>query len=219
MNVQKAKKSTSAQSGARIQVLTDKQLKGIAPKRRVSPVGFSMWVRKLMINWRQGTVASKGRSDVNFSNKKPWKQKGTGRARAGSARSPLWRGGGTIFGPQPRVRTLRIPRKVKHGVLNNLLWQYIDNGNICSLDWQLQGEVPKTSQAYAVLKEVGLHDKKINLFLSTVDALHYSSFANVPNVKIIFFDQSNAYDLAAADKWVVLNKDLDAFNEMVCAWM
>ena len=66
-----------------------------------------------MQNWRQGTVACKGRSDVAFSNKKPWKQKGTGRARAGSARSPLWRGGGVIFGPQPRTRMLKVAKQVK----------------------------------------------------------------------------------------------------------
>ena len=65
----------------------------------------------MLQNWRQGTVACKGRSDVAFSNKKPWKQKGTGRARAGSARSPLWRKGGVIFGPQPRTRTLTITQE------------------------------------------------------------------------------------------------------------
>src|SRR5690348_15481044 len=69
----------------------------------VSVQSFSTWIRSLLQNWRQGTVGVKGRSDVARSNKKPWKQKGTGRARAGSARSPLWRGGGVIFGPSPRV--------------------------------------------------------------------------------------------------------------------
>ena len=68
---------------------------------------MSIYIRSLLQNWRQGTVACKGRSDVGYSNKKPWKQKGTGRARAGSARSPLWRGGGVIFGPQPRTRVLK----------------------------------------------------------------------------------------------------------------
>ena len=68
--------------------------------KKYRPVAMAIYVRALLQNWRQGTVACKGRSDVSYSNKKPWKQKGTGRARAGSARSPLWRGGGVIFGPQ-----------------------------------------------------------------------------------------------------------------------
>ena len=67
---------------------------------KTSPVAVSQWIRALLQNWRQGTLATKGRSDVKLSNKKPWKQKGTGRARAGTARSPLWRGGGVTFGPQ-----------------------------------------------------------------------------------------------------------------------
>ena len=74
---------------------------------------MAVYVRSLLQNWRQGTVGCKGRSDVAYSNKKPWKQKGTGRARAGSARSPLWRGGGVIFGPQPRTRVLKAGKQVK----------------------------------------------------------------------------------------------------------
>ena len=75
---------------------------------------YAVWVRVLMQNWRQGTVGCKARSDVAYTNKKPWKQKGTGRARAGSARSPIWRGGGVTFGPQARVKTLKnYTRKLK----------------------------------------------------------------------------------------------------------
>ena len=81
---------------------------------------FQFGLRALLQNWRQGTVACKGRSDVAYSNKKPWKQKGTGRARAGSARSPLWRGGGVIFGPQATSRTLRVPQSLRKNVLNAL---------------------------------------------------------------------------------------------------
>src|SRR5690242_19063445 len=68
-----------------------------------APHAISDYVRALLQNWRQGTVWSRGRADVSFSNKKPWKQKGTGRARAGSPKSPLWKGGGVIFGPQERT--------------------------------------------------------------------------------------------------------------------
>lgn len=69
-------------------------------------------MRVYLQNVRQGTVGSKGRSDIAYTNKKPWKQKGTGRARAGSARSPLWRGGGVVFGPQARIKMLKVPKKL-----------------------------------------------------------------------------------------------------------
>src|SRR4030066_2094069 len=83
--------------------------------KRATPAAFSTWIRVLEKNWQQGTVACQGRSDVSRTNRKPWKQKGTGRARAGSARSPLWRGGGIIFGPQPRTRTLTVSKSLKRG--------------------------------------------------------------------------------------------------------
>src|SRR5579863_8752187 len=89
--------------------------------KKATPASFSTWIRVLAKNWQQGTVACKGRSDVAYTNRKPSKQKGTGRARAGSARSPLWKGGGVIFGPQARVRTLKMARKMKHKVLLTML--------------------------------------------------------------------------------------------------
>src|SRR5690349_1347424 len=98
--------------------------------RKVSSEAFSVWIRQLLFNARQGTVGVKTRAQVARSGKKPWKQKGTGRARAGTARSPLWRGGGIIFGPQLRVRTLDVPQKVKSGVLNTLLYDFVNNSKV-----------------------------------------------------------------------------------------
>src|SRR5579872_1762775 len=118
-----------------------------APEKPASKQQFAVWVYALMQNWRQGTVACKGRSDVARANRKPWKQKGTGRARAGSARSPLWRGGGVIFGPQARVRTLTVPQKAKQGVLNSILFNYVENGKVACIDWALEGSQPKTAMA------------------------------------------------------------------------
>src|SRR5262245_26717589 len=94
-----------------------------AQKKAHTNVAFSTWVRSLLQNWRQGTVGCKDRGEVTSrSNKKPWKQKGTGRARSGSPRSPIWRGGGVTFGPQPRVRTLAVSGQAKKGVLNSILF-------------------------------------------------------------------------------------------------
>src|SRR5262245_32215270 len=100
-----------------------------------APHAISDYVRTLFQNWRQGTVWSRGRSDVNFSNKKPWKQKGTGRARAGSPKSPLWKGGGVIFGPQERSRVLKTNKKMRQLALLSLLSDYIDRRAVSIVDW------------------------------------------------------------------------------------
>ena len=110
MTAKKMTKTKETKKSVVLNAVSAKDLDLATEKRSELTVGFSIWIRTLRQNWRQGTVGCKGRSDVSFSNKKPWKQKGTGRARAGSARSPLWRGGGVIFGPQPRVRVLRLQR-------------------------------------------------------------------------------------------------------------
>jgi len=178
---------------------------------------LAQYIRALMQNWRQGTVACKDRSEVAFSNKKPWKQKGTGRARAGSPRSPLWRKGGVTFGPQERVRTLKVTKNHKREVFTDLLWSKLEAQNVISLNWSAD-ERPKTALAFSALKQIGLADKKVVLFVSTYDFITQASFANIPNVSMIFFDQPNAFTLANGDSWMFLAKDSDLFKEMVGLW-
>src|SRR5437762_3460693 len=180
---------------------------------------FSTSIRVLAKNWQQGTVASQGRSDVSRTNKKPWKQKGTGRARAGSARSPLWKGGGVIFGPQARVRTLKLSQKARQKVMVTLLADYIAAKNVICVDWLMTGEQPKTSQAKELLKATGLENRKIVLFVAPYDFHIALSFANIPNVHPVSFDQANAYDLTNSDCWLFLKKDFDQFKEMVSQWL
>ncbi|MEX2437726.1 MAG: 50S ribosomal protein L4 [Candidatus Babeliales bacterium] len=187
-------------------------------KVRLNREGLALWVRSLLQNWRQGTVASKDRGEVAFTNKKPWKQKGTGRARAGSARSPLWRGGGASFGPQERSRTLSVPKSLKKNVLQGLLWEFLGEKRLINLDWHASSDMPKTKFAYEALKKAGLEDKKITLFLPVTDHMSQVSFANLPNVNILFFDQANAYDLVNSEHWVFLKKDAPLFKEMVERW-
>jgi large subunit ribosomal protein L4 len=187
-------------------------------KKTLQPQAFALCVRSLLQGWRQGTVYAKGRSDVSLTNKKPWKQKGTGRARAGSARSPLWRGGGVIFGPQERVRQLKVNKKIRKAVLSTVLSDYVEKQKIIVLDWQLQGEIPKTSQAHNALKQVGLAHNKIVLFALQKDMLTYASFANIPTVSLFYFDQPNVFNLVNNKQWVVLQKDIEHFKEMVSKW-
>lgn len=204
-------------SDVQLRTLTAQDLE-VSTVGAISPRAFSVYVRSLLQGWRQGTVASQGRSDVSLTNKKPWKQKGTGRARAGSARSPLWRGGGVIFGPQERTRLLKINKKVRKNALSAVFNTYLTEGKIVAIDWQLMGFTPKTTQAYNILKQFSLVDKKIILFVAQGDMLTYASFINLPNVSVLYFDQPNAFDLMNGDRWMLLNKDMDRFKEMVSQW-
>ncbi len=179
---------------------------------------FAQWVRALLQNWRQGTVGVKGRSDVSLTNKKPWKQKGTGRARAGTARSPLWTGGGVTFGPQKRSKVLSVLMKSKKKVLAHMLAERLENDKVIMLDWQLSSDKPKTKEAAQVLRDASLKGKKLTLLLSPNDMLYYSSFVNIPGVQVLLFDQPNAYDLVNCEYWVFFKKDLDAFKEAVKKW-
>lgn len=185
----------------------------------LSPVTFSQCIKVLRQNWRQGTVGCKDRSEVAFSNKKPWKQKGTGRARAGSMRSPLWRKGGVTFGPQPRTRMLAVTQSMRRGVMRGLLWNRLDQQQVIALDHAWEGEKPSTSAAYNVLKAAQLHTKKMLLFVDVHDYQTQASFANIPNVEMYLFDQPNAYALAQVNNWVYFKKDGDLFKRMVDAWI
>lgn len=197
-------------------VVTARDL-AIDTQRKVSPAAASDWVRALQLGWRQGTVSCLDRSEVSYSRKKPWKQKGTGRARVGSARSPLWRKGGIIFGPQKRTRTLAVSKKVRMGVKNNLLSDYVDNNKVYCLDWE-SGNVPKTAHAAQALKKMGLVDKKVLLFVTFDDLITRSSWINMPNVTVVLFDEANAVNLLHSDYWIVLKKDFDVFKDMVAQW-
>lgn len=188
-------------------------------RTEMSPVSFAQCVRTLHQNWRQGTVACKDRGEVTSrSNKKPWKQKGTGRARAGSPRSPLWRGGGVTFGPQERVRTLKTSKALRNNVLKGLLWQRLDAGSIISLNWQ-PAEKPKTADLFKVLKDHALSQNSVVFFVATHDYVTHASLANIAKVRMLLFDQPNVYSLAAAERWVFLEKDIDLFKKMVSSWI
>lgn len=219
MNKQKVTKTKESGVSSAIQTLSASDLNINDTRKEISPIAIAVYVRSLLQNWRQGTVACKGRSDVAYSNKKPWKQKGTGRARAGSARSPLWRGGGVIFGPQPRTRVLKAGKQVKRSALNSVLFDFLEQGKVAALNWDSSIQKPTTSQAYKLLKNNGLHQDKVILFLPINDVVTQSSFANIPNVRILFYDQPNAYDLANGTRWLILNKDLEHFKKMVSQWI
>jgi large subunit ribosomal protein L4 len=192
----------------------------LSPKEKsANAEDFSVCARAILRNRRQGTVACKSRSEVNKTNKKPWKQKGTGRARAGSARSPLWRGGGVTFGPQQRTRMHTIPREKVKNVLSNMFFDFVHKNKVASLRWEPEVERPKTSVASSVLRNAGLADKKVLFFVSPDDVALHMSLSNIPFVSMFLFDQPNVFDLANGDIWVYLKRDQEKFNAMVNKWI
>ncbi len=195
--------------------MTDLEL--VAPEKDMSQ-GYAVWIRALLQNWRQGTVGCKGRADVAYSTRKPWKQKGTGRARAGMAKSPLWRGGGVIFGPQPRTRTLKVTKRTKFDVMKALLATYANNNKIITYDLQLQDDKPSTKLGLLALQNMNVIGKKVSIFLQRDDYTNWLTLRNLPNVQIISFDALNAYDLSNSEYLVVLKKDISTFKDMVAQW-
>src|SRR5213596_1286131 len=136
-------------------------------------------VRNFMANGRQGTSATKTRGDVSGSGRKLWKQKGTGRARIASLRSPLWRGGGNVHGPQPRDWSYNMPKKMRRGALRAALSERFREGNVIVVEgWTV--DKPKTKEFVASLKKLGLEGKTLivdsldneNLLLSTRNVQH-----------------------------------------------
>lgn len=187
-------------------------------KKDENPVAFATAVRVLRQNWRQGTVGCKSRGELAFSNRKPWKQKGTGRARVSSLRSPLWRKGGVIFGPQARTRELSISQGQKVLAMNNVFFGMLERNKISCVDYAVANELPRTKIAYNILKKLGVENKKVLLFMTPSDGLMYASFRNIPSVHIVFFDDPNVYDLAHADYWLFMKHDIEQFNAMVSKW-
>ena len=152
---------------------------------------------------RQGTHATKNRALVSGSGKKPWRQKGTGRARVGEIRNPLWRKGGTVFGPQPRSYEYQLPRKVEKGALRAALMEKMQNGALIVIDALTASEV-KTKAAAGVLKTIGVTGKAV-LIDAQLDENFALSVRNLAGVALVQSNRVTARDVANT-KQVVLTK-------------
>jgi large subunit ribosomal protein L4 len=159
---------------------------------------------------RQGTHATKTRGEVRGGGRKPYKQKGTGRARQGSTRSPQFAGGGVVHGPQPRDYSQRTPKKMKAAALRGALSDRARDGRIHVVDGLLSGEKPSTKTALKAL--TGVVDRRNFLVvLERSDALTWLSLRNAPEVHIVAVDQLNTYDVLAADDVVFTQGAFEAF--------
>ena len=159
---------------------------------------------------RQGTHATKTRGEVRGGGRKPYKQKGTGRARQGSTRAPQFAGGGTVHGPQPRSYEQRTPKKMKAAALRGALSDRARNGRIHVVESLVSGDKPSTRAALATLG--GLTDRaKYLVVLERTDSLTWLSLRNAPEVHIVAVDQLNTYDVLASDDVVFTKGAFDAF--------
>jgi len=160
---------------------------------------------------RQGTHATKNRSLVSGGGKKPWRQKGTGRAQAGSTRSPLWRHGGTVFGPQPRSYEYRLPKKVERGALRAALAQKLKDGQLVVVDALVADEI-KTKAAAAMLKRLGVDGKAVIIDVAPDEKLA-RSVRNIPGVTLLSSGRVTARDVMHANRVVATRSALEKLQE------
>jgi large subunit ribosomal protein L4 len=161
-------------------------------------------VRSQMASRRAGTAATKTRAFVSGGGKKPWKQKGTGRARAGSSRSPIWAGGATVFGPQPRVYSYRLPRSARKAALRSVLAVRHGEGKLVVVD-QIALPQPKTKEMVAALAGLGI-DASVLVVLPGPDDAIMRAGRNLPQVKVIATVGLNVYDVLNHE-WLVITRD------------
>jgi large subunit ribosomal protein L4 len=166
---------------------------------------------------RQGTHSTKTRGEVRGGGKKPYRQKGTGRARQGSIRAPQYAGGGTVHGPQPRSYVQRTPKKMKAAALRGALSDRAANGRVAIVSGFVDGDQPRTRDAMAVLRTaIGLLDAKLNARVLVVaqaeDEVTWKSLRNATGVRLLATGQLNTYDVLASEHIVFTEAALSAFT-------
>src|SRR3954462_10154454 len=172
-----------------------------------------IWVAVVQENAadRRGTHATKNRAAVSGSGKKPWRQKGTGRARVGEIRNPLWRKGGTVFGPQPRSYDFKLPKKVERGALRAALAQKMQEGALVVVD-ALSAEAVKTKPATELLKRLGVTGKAVLIDVAVDDKLS-RSVRNIPGVSLVASARVTAREVADATRVVVTQSAIEKLQE------
>jgi len=172
---------------------------------------------KQLTNARQGTASTKTRAEVRGGGRKPWRQKGTGRARAGSIRSPLWRGGGVTFGPKPRTYNLKMNRKEELLALRTAFASRADDMVVVE-DFSEQIAQPKTKEMTAAIARWGIEPgAKILLIVAEETENVYLSARNIDKLTLISADELNVYDILNADKIVATSSALNIIQEVYSA--
>lgn len=185
------------------EVVLKDELFGIEPNNNVV---FDV-VTNQQASLRQGTHAVKNRSAVRGGGRKPWRQKGTGRARQGSIRAPQWRGGGVVFGPTPRSYGYKVPRKSRRLAIKSVLSQKVLDNELIVVD-SLELETPKTKDFKAILDNLNV-DKKVLLVLEDTNDNIFKSARNISNVKIVSSDNVSVLDVVYHDYLLITQTALE----------
>lgn len=170
-------------------------------------------VVNFLANQRQGTQNTKIRKEVRGGGKKPWRQKGTGRARQGTIRAPQWAGGGTVFGPHPRSYVFKVPAKVVKLAMRSALSAKLADGELVVVD-SLSFEKPSTKQAVEVLKNLGLTGR-VTLVVGDEDVNTYLSFRNLNQVRTIGISEANTLDFIDNKALVFTSAALSRIEEVL----
>jgi large subunit ribosomal protein L4 len=170
-------------------------------------------VKQYLANQRQGTAKSKQRNEISGSTRKLHKQKGTGGSRKGSIKNPLFRGGGTIFGPQPRDYSFKLNKKVKQlARKSSLTYKAKENGIVVLENFSM--ETPKTKEFILILKNLEIGNRKSLVVVPEAKSGLYLSARNIPNTKLVFAEDLNTYDIMNSHKVVVLEGAVEKIENL-----
>jgi large subunit ribosomal protein L4 len=178
-----------------------------------NPSLVHQYIVNYLANQRQGNANTKGRSEVSGGGAKPWRQKGTGRARAGTIRSPLWRGGGITFGPKPRDYYNRFPKKMKRGALISALSDKAQNEGVAIVE-DLNLEEIKTRKAAEIIDKLGLSKRKCLVLDEGENQNAVLSFKNLPKIKYSRAILASTYDIVNADVLLFTTAGLKKMEEV-----
>ena len=199
------------QDGSKVtSVDVDKFVFGIEPNVNI----VNQAVNAELTNLRQGTRSSKNRSKVRGGGKKPFKQKGRGGARAGTIRSPLWKGGGTVFGPQPYNYSIRMPKKMRNLARRSVLSNHFKNDNIFVLD-SINLEAPSTKQFKKILSDLKIDKNKVTVVYSKPNDNLVLSARNLKNVYTVNVMSVSTYDIIDCDLILIEKSALENLNTLL----
>lgn len=188
------------------EIKISKSIFGIVP----NIFALGQYIRVYLNNQRQGTSSTKTRGEVSGGGKKPWKQKGTGRARAGSNRSPIWRHGGITHGPKPKSWRLEVPKNVKKLALFSALSSKYSDNKIKVLDL-LKIEKPKTKEIVKIIKALELESKSLIILDKKNDSV-YKSVRNIPGMTTSSVENLNAFEIVKTKNILFLSDSLKALE-------
>jgi len=201
-------KNIDGTNSSKIEV--DNSVFGIEPNDKV----VHQTILAELTNRRHGTHSAKSRGMVKGGGRKPWRQKGRGVARAGTIRSPLWKGGGVVFGPEPHKYTKKVPKKVRRLARKSVLSFKMANNEIVVVE-ELQVAQPKTKEFVRILDALGIADKKVKVLIGALDDNLFLSLRNLKNVSIVKATDASTYDLIDNEVLLFDKAGLALLNEQL----